>query len=99
MNSADNSNHWVAFELVGIHSNRDDIGAKVNLTTGSGRMLYNHVSVSVGFMSSSDKRVHFGLGAETSIKSVEIQWPRGLRQTVSDVKADRYLRIEERGPR
>jgi hypothetical protein len=96
MNSADNGNHWIGFELVGTYSNRDAIGAKVKLTTASGRTLYNHVSVSVGFMSSSDKRVHFGLGAETSVRSVEIQWPRGAKQKLSDLKADRYVRVEER---
>jgi hypothetical protein len=95
MSSGDNGNHWVAFDLVGTVSNRDAIGAKVKITTGSGRTLFNHVSVSVGFMSSSDKRVHFGLGAETNIRSVEIQWPRGAKQTLTGVKADRYIRIEE----
>lgn len=95
INSADNGNHWLCLELVGTYSNRDAIGAKVKVTTASGRTLYNHVSVSVGFMSSSDKRVHFGLGPETKIKSLEIVWPRGARQTLTDVAADRYLRVEE----
>jgi hypothetical protein len=95
MNSADNRNHWIAFELVGTYSNRDAIGAKVEIITASGRTLYNHVSVSVGFMSSSDKRVHFGLGSETVVKSVEIIWPRGAKQQLTDLKADRYVRIEE----
>jgi hypothetical protein len=95
MNSADNGNHWIAFELVGTYSNRDAIGAKVKIITAAGRTLYNHVSVSVGFMSSSDKRVHFGLGSETSVKSVEITWPRGAKQKLTDLKADRYVRLEE----
>jgi hypothetical protein len=47
MNSADNGNHWIGFELVGTYSNRDAIGAKVKLTMASGRTLYNHVSISV----------------------------------------------------
>jgi hypothetical protein len=75
-------------KLVGWHSNRDAIGAKVKVTTASGRALYNHVSVSVGFMSSSDKRVHFGLGAEKEIRSLEIRWPRGAVQQLSNVKPD-----------
>src|SRR5258708_6674059 len=61
VNSADNGTHWVVLELRGRMSNRDAIGAKVKLTTGSGRVLHNHVSVSVGVISSSDKRVFFGL--------------------------------------
>jgi len=50
----------------------------------------------VGFMSSSDKRVHFGLGAETKIASVEIRWPSGIRQTLLNVTADQILTVEER---
>jgi hypothetical protein len=46
-------------------------------------------------MSSSDKRVHFGLGAETTIRTVEIAWPRGARQTLAGVKADRLIKVEE----
>jgi hypothetical protein len=95
INSADNGNHWIAFELVGTYSNRDAIGAKVKIITASGRALYNHVSVSVGFMSSSDKRVHFGLGSETAVKSVEIQWPRGAKQQLTGLRVDRYVRVEE----
>jgi len=58
-------------------------------------VLYNHVSVSTGFMSSSDKRVHFGLGGEKRIASIEIRWPRGAVQTLKDVAADRFLKVEE----
>jgi hypothetical protein len=95
INSADNGNHWLVLELVGRYSNRDAIGAKVTLTTASGRVLYNHVAVSVGFMGSSDKRVHFGLGPEKQVRSIEIRWPRGGVQRIKDVSADRFLRVEE----
>ena len=61
----------------------------------SGRVLYNHVSISVGFMSSSDKRVHFGLGAEKQIREIEIRWPRGAVQQLTNVAADRVFKIEE----
>jgi hypothetical protein len=99
INSADNANHWLMLELIGRYSNRDAIGARVKVTTASGRVLYNHVSVSVGFMSSSDKRVHFGLGSERQIRSIEIRWPRGGLQQVTGVTADRFLKIEEPAPR
>ena len=98
INSADNGNHWLVLELVGRSSNRDAIGAKVKLTTAAGRVLYNHVSVSVGFMSSSDKRVHFGLGAETQVRSIEIRWPRGALQQLTNVAADRFVKVEEPTP-
>ncbi len=95
MNSADSGNHWLVLELIGRYSNRDTIGAKVKLTTASGRVLHNQVSVSVGFISSSDKRVHFGLGAEKQIRSIEIRWPRGAVQKLTNVAADRFVKIEE----
>ena len=95
INSADNGNHWLLVDAVGHKSNRDGIGAVMKLTTGSGRTLYNHLTTSVGFMSSSDKRVHFGLGAETGISSLEIKWPSGIVQTLKDLKADQILRVDE----
>ena len=54
INSADNGNHWLLIQATGHKSNRDAIGTKFKLTTPSGRILYNHVTASVGFMSSSD---------------------------------------------
>jgi hypothetical protein len=95
INSAENGKHWIWMNLIGNYSARDAIGASVKLTTQSGRVLYNRVSVSVGLMSSSDKRVHFGLGDETSIKSIEILWPRGTKQVLNDVKADQFLTVRE----
>jgi hypothetical protein len=95
MNSADSGNHWLLLDLTGTKSPRDAIGAKVKLTTASGRTLYNHVSVSVGFMSSSDKRVHFGLGKESKIASLEITWPSGITQTLKSPAADQILKLEE----
>ncbi len=95
MNSADNGNHWLLVNTVGRRSNRDGIGAALKLTTASGRTLYNHVTTSDGFMSSSDKRVHFGLGSEKAIESLEIRWPSGIVQTVKKVKADQILTVTE----
>jgi len=95
MNTADSGNHWLMLNLIGHKSARDAIGAKVKLITDSGRVLYNHVSVSVGFMSSSDKRVHFGLGQESKVASLEIRWPSGIRQVLKDIAADQLLKIDE----
>ncbi len=95
LNSAGNGNHWLIVALEGRRSNRDAIGAEVKLTTASGRTLYNHVTTSVGFMSSSDPRLHFGLGAEARIQTLEIRWPSGIRQTIRNPKADRILRVRE----
>jgi hypothetical protein len=95
LSSGGNGNHWLLVDTKGTRSNRDGIGAKLKLTTGSGRMLYNHVTTSVGFMSSSDKRVHFGLGPENLIKALEIRWPSGKVQQLTDLAVDRVLRVEE----
>ena len=95
MSSAGNGNHWLLLHLTGYKSNRDAIGAKIKVTTRSGRILYNHVTVSVGFMSSSDRRVHCGLGQETGVASIELRWPSGVVQTLTDVRADQIHQVEE----
>jgi hypothetical protein len=94
-NTGGTGNHWLMLSLVGHKSARDAIGAKVKLTTASGRALYNHVAISVGFMSSSDKRVHFGLGKEAKITSLEIRWPSGIRQELTNVAADQIVAVDE----
>jgi hypothetical protein len=95
MNSGDNGNHWLLLRLVGHKSNRDAIGAKVKVVTPSGRSLFNHVTGSVGFISTSDLRLHFGLGLESSAASIEIQWPGGAVQNLKAVGADQVLRVDE----
>jgi enediyne biosynthesis protein E4 len=95
MNSGANGHNWLLVEATGRISNRDAIGTMIQVTTGSGRVLYNHVTTSVGFMSSSDKRVHFGLGPEKTIKSVEIRWPRGAVQELKNVPVNRILKVQE----
>lgn len=82
LNHGNPGRHWLGLELTGTQSNRDATGATVKLTTASGRTLFNHVSASVGFMSSSDRRLHFGLGADTAIEKLEIRWPSGQTQTI-----------------
>jgi hypothetical protein len=87
--------HWIMFDLRGHRSNRDGIGATIKVTTASGRTLHNHLTTSVGFMSSSDKRVHFGLGTECAIKDVEIRWPSGIIQHLDQPTVDRIVKVEE----
>ena len=94
-NSGGNGNHWLMLDLRGRASNRDAIGAAVLLQTASGRTLHNHVSSTVGLMSSPDRRVHFGLGKEEAIESLEIRWPSGKVQVMKGVKADQILEVEE----
>ena len=65
------------------------------MTTGSGRTLYNHVSSTVGLLSSPDKRLHFGLGKEEVVESIEIKWPSGKVQVLEKVEKDQIIKIEE----
>jgi hypothetical protein len=98
MNNALVKNHWIMFHLRGHSSNRDAIGASIKVTTQSGRVLYNHLTTSVGFMSSSDPRVHFGLGSESKISHVEISWPSGTIQQLNGPAVDQILAVEEPMP-
>ncbi len=97
MNRGLSKNHWLTIDLQGTKSNRDGIGAQLKVTTASGRMLYNYATTSVGLMSSSDRRVHFGLGDESSIKSLEIRWPSGIIQELNNIASDRILKVVEAG--
>jgi hypothetical protein len=93
-NSTKTQNHWLTLELIGHRSNRDAIGADVKLTTAKGSQ-WATVTTAGSYLSSSDKRVHFGLGAETVARTIEIRWPSGIRQTLKDVGADQILNVEE----
>lgn len=93
-NETSDSNHWLLLKLVGHTSNRDAIGAEVTLITASGSQ-YATVSTASSYLSASDKRVHFGLGKETTAQRIEIRWPSGIRQSLKNVRADQILQIDE----
>ncbi|HZS99853.1 MAG TPA: CRTAC1 family protein [Terriglobales bacterium] len=93
-NNSGNTNHWLLLKLVGHRSNRDGIGAEVTLTAASGSQ-YATVSTASSYLSSSDKRVHFGLGKEKVAQKIEIRWPSGIRQTLKDIAADQILEVNE----
>jgi hypothetical protein len=87
--------HWLVLRLEGTKSNRDGIGAAVKLTDESGRVQYNHATTAVGYASASDKRVHFGLGADRTVREIEIRWPSGIRQVLRNVPAEQVLLVKE----
>jgi len=93
-NATQNQNHWLTLELVGHRSNRDAIGAEVKLATAKSSQ-WATVTTAGSYLSSSDKRVHFGLGSEAVARTIEIRWPSGIRQTLKDVHADQILKVEE----
>ncbi|MGC2766796.1 MAG: CRTAC1 family protein [Candidatus Acidiferrum sp.] len=94
-NTTQNSNHWILLKLVGTKSNRMGIGAQIKITTDDGNKQWNEVTTAVGYASSSDPRLHFGLGKNEKIKEIEIRWPSGIKQTLKNVSADQILTIEE----
>jgi hypothetical protein len=93
-NVTENGNHWLEIKTQGTKSNRDAIGARIHLESASGNQ-YNHVTTSVGYASSSDPRVHFGLGKDTVVKRLTIDWPSGIHQQLSDVRTDQILKVVE----
>jgi hypothetical protein len=94
-NISDNTNHWILLKLIGTKSNRMGIGAQVRLEAQDGSMQWNEASTAVGYASSSDPRVHFGLGQNKRIRTIEIRWPSGIRQTLRDVNPDQVLTVKE----
>lgn len=93
-NETDAQNHWVILNLVGHKSNRDAIGAEVKIITAVGQQQAT-VTTCGSYLSSGDKRVHFGLGSQSAVKEIDIRWPSGIRQTVHDVKSDQIVRVDE----
>jgi hypothetical protein len=87
--------HWLTLRLTGTSSNRSGLGARVKVTGASGHVQHDHVTTSVGYNSSSDRRVHFGLGTDTVVREIEICWPGGATQTLKNVAADQSLEVEE----
>ena len=88
------SNHWVMFKLVGSDSNRDAIGARVSVTTGDLKQVWE-IKRTVGVYSVSDPRAHFGVGTSTKIDLVEVWWPSGETQKFQGVAADTHYLIRE----
>jgi hypothetical protein len=94
-NVNDDHHHWVELNLTGgLHSPRDAVGAVVFLTANGMRQRADVLS-SGSYISSNDKRVHFGLGDSTSADLAEIRWPSGRKETVRLPAVDRIYSITE----
>ncbi|MGH9612927.1 MAG: CRTAC1 family protein [Bryobacteraceae bacterium] len=93
-NETNTRNHWLTLKLVGHKSNRDGIGAEVKVVTGK-RAQYATATTASSYLSSSDKRVHFGLGTAAAADAVEIRWPSGIRQTLKNIRGDQILEVDE----
>jgi hypothetical protein len=83
------SEHWITISLHGTRSNRDGLGARVRVNGQA-----NYATSSGSYLSASDKRVHFGLGASQTA-NIDILWPSGIHQVLRDVPADQFLEVRE----
>jgi hypothetical protein len=107
-NVSTNTGHWITIKLVGgmrpgdqntapgpkAKSNRDGIGARVEVFAGGKRQTAERVAGS-GYLSQNDERLHFGLGAATTIDKLIVHWPSGREQTLEKLSVDRVLTVQE----
>ena len=89
-----NGNNWIKIELTGTKSNTNAYGARVKVMAGESIQYREHTSAH-GYNSANDYRLHFGLANEESIDTIEIIWPSGERQLLTDVAVNQTLFIEE----
>ena len=97
-NVSTNTGHWTEIKLVGTKSNRDGIGARVEVFAAGKRQTAERVAGS-GYLSQNDERLHFGLGAATTIDKLIVHWPSGIEQTLEKLSVDKVLTVQEPGER
>jgi hypothetical protein len=93
-NDGGNANHWLEIFLIGTKSNRDAIGASLKLTA-EGVTHVEQAKGGMSYMSASDPRILFGLGKRTKIESLEITWPSGQVDRLTNVPVDRIIAVKE----
>jgi hypothetical protein len=93
-NTSPAQNHWIVLRLRGKRSNRQGLGALVQVSS-SGREQWNRVTTATGYASSSDPALFFGMGKDRIASKITIRWPSGSSQTLENVACDRYLTVDE----
>ena len=93
-NDRSEGHHWLALSLQGVTSNRDGIGSRITVVAG-GRAQYAQATGGTSYLSSSDRRVFFGLGSQAKADLVEILWPSGTVDRLEEVSADQFLTVKE----
>jgi hypothetical protein len=93
-NDGGNSNHWLEIFLIGARSNRDGVGARLKVTAGS-LVLHEQRKGGMSYQSAQDPRLHFGLGQNATVRSVEVIWPSGAVTKLENLKSDQIISIEE----
>jgi enediyne biosynthesis protein E4 len=93
-NDGGNRNHWLCIKTVGTKSNRDGIGAVVRIESASGKQ-WNTVRSGSSYASQSDLALTFGLGGDTSVKTIQVEWPSGTKQNFTGIPANQLITIDE----
>jgi hypothetical protein len=89
-----NQNNWIKIKLAGVKSNRDGIGARIKCVTEDGTQI-DEVRSGGSYYSQNDLRVHFGLGKNQRVQSLEISWPGGKVETLKNVAANQLVVVKE----
>ena len=94
-NDGGNRNHWLSVKAVGTKSNRSGIGAVIRIESPSGKQ-WSMVRSGSSYCSQSDLAITFGLGRDTAVTALEIDWPSGVKQKLNHVKANQFLTVQEK---
>jgi enediyne biosynthesis protein E4 len=95
LHNGGNRNNWILINTVGTRCNRDGIGTQIHIVSESGAQQWRLVTTAGSYQSASDKRVHFGLGPDRVVRTIELTWPDGRRQRLSNVPANQILTVRE----
>jgi hypothetical protein len=93
-NDGGSANHWLEILLIGTKSNRDGVGARVKVSSGT-LVLYDQRKGGMSYQSAQDPRLHFGLEQRTKVDAIEIIWPSGLISRLADLKCDQIIAVTE----
>ena len=94
-NASGTENGWLQVRLAGRASARDGQGARVRIQSASAGEQVRYATTAGGYLSASDPRLHFGLGADARIDRLTVEWPSGAKQVLKDVEPDRLIALRE----
>ena len=94
LKNSGNDNRWLEVQLVGLQSNRDGIGARLTLTAGGSRQI-REIQSGTSFLSQHSLVAHFGLGRHQRVDELQIRWPSGIVQTLTDLPVNRMITVTE----
>ena len=93
-NDGGNKNNWIIVKTIGTKSNRDGIGAKVKVVAGDLTQL-DEVRSGGSYISQNDLKLHFGLEKRTTVALIQVRWPSGAVDTLTNVTANKVVTVKE----